>query len=245
MSWQALKWAEEQRAGDLSANAVLRVRASHADKNGRGFVGVPEIAEVLQTTKTTVRRADERLIKKSLMKFTEERAGQTLRVKVYQLSLPRNSSATLPFNERKTDAKRTRNSSETVAKQMRNSSATLPSHDTRARVTLNPEPGTQEDKRLRSNNADLLSSSSKEEEGKKSRPALNRPTSEEEVINYLSDDPEFNELRDPITDALWFWTANENNDWKYAGKDWREYAKQTVYARKFPSQNPKWKPHED
>ena len=240
MSWQALKWADEQRAGDLSASAVLYVRASHADKNGRGFVGVPEIAEQLGTTKPTVHRADERLVKKGLLKWTKERAGQTLSIKVYQLSLPRSSNTTLLLEN---------------TKQTRSSNTTLPLRDTRAR---SPEPGTETT--VRSPENELIVSNNNKDD-KNFRPAcLSRPKDAGEVWEYIynanDDHPEqetaplakyFIELAGDDGDDdegnrdIDFWLLmNERKGWRGV-TDWHVYLRDTFLRGWFPSQKRKAK----
>ena len=87
MSWESLKWAAEQRAGDLSANAVLQVYADHATKTGRTWVDSKTIAERLQTTKPTVLDAISRIIARGLMEDTGERVGKTGKVRVFQLKM--------------------------------------------------------------------------------------------------------------------------------------------------------------
>ena len=109
MSWPALKWAAEQRAGDPIANAVLRVRADHADDSGRVFIDAPAIANELETTKPTVLAADKRIIEKKLMQHTGDWAGKTRRVPVYQLAMPKQLT-------KETVMKRTRDGKETVKK---------------------------------------------------------------------------------------------------------------------------------
>jgi hypothetical protein len=62
-SWHALKWAANQRAGSLSANAVLRVMADHANQQGQVWICASEIAAELDTSKPTVLAAQTRLRK--------------------------------------------------------------------------------------------------------------------------------------------------------------------------------------
>ena len=88
MSWQALKWAAQQRAGDLAASAVLRVLADHASNTGRTFVDSKTICDELGTTKPTVLDAIKRLLERGLMEDTGERIGKTGRVPVFQLKMP-------------------------------------------------------------------------------------------------------------------------------------------------------------
>jgi hypothetical protein len=98
MSWQALKWAAQQQAGDLSANAVLRVYADHADQIGRTWVDSNTIAKELQTSQPTVLNATKRLVESGLLKDTKERSGQTGSVRVFQLKIPRENKRTSSFS---------------------------------------------------------------------------------------------------------------------------------------------------
>jgi hypothetical protein len=236
MSWQALKWAFEQRGQDLSASAVLFVRANHADKNGRGWLSDGEIAEHIGASPATVRRADERLIEKGLMQFTGERAGQTLSVKVYQLLLPRSSLTTSELK----DGKLTRSSLEAHSKLTRSDTA---SRYARAR---NLEPGTS-DKGVSSPQNSHLSSNEERKITRPttdSRPRGNRPKDKDEMESYFNgDEPEAECLHYlDESDLLWFWEANQANDWKTGGKfihDWKAWARSTYHAQKFPTQRQK------
>jgi len=251
MSWQALKWAEQQRAGDLSANAVLRVRASHADKDGRGFVGIPEIADELETAKTTVRRADKRLVKKGLMQFTGDRSSET--VKIYQLPLPQKSSAgssaTLPPGSSVEVATKKRGSSVEVATKERGSSATLPLHDTRAsaRASRNPEPGTTDNRVSSPKNSHLLSSN---KETTTTRAPFKAPRDVEEVFEYIfdhknDDNRDLADLREQIEDGdvEWWFHANRAKSWKGVD-DWHALLEATFSGGYFPSQKRKRKGHQ-
>jgi hypothetical protein len=86
MSRQALKWAAEQRAGDLAANAVLSVYADHATKTGRTCVDSKTIMWELETTERIVLEATNHLLARGLMKDTGERVRF---VRVFQLKMPR------------------------------------------------------------------------------------------------------------------------------------------------------------
>jgi DNA replication protein DnaT len=123
MSWPALKWAATQRAGSLTNNAILRVLADHADKNGQVWVSAPEIARELDTSKPTVLKAQKALLKRGLICDTRERRGATGHVPVFQLQMVKEETS---------------NGEETVKERTSNGKGVLPFHDTRARVIHNP-----------------------------------------------------------------------------------------------------------
>jgi hypothetical protein len=219
MSWQALKWAAQQRAGSLSANAVLRVYADHATKAGRTWVDSKTIAERLQTTKPTVLDAISRIIERGLMEDTGERVGKTGSVRVFQLKMA------LETNEKRSNsftAKRYRSGKEAVKKQTNSFTAGI------GETASNPLTRNQE-------------------EEEKSRGALRRPTNEDEIYEYIfcENDPRTEPLQeflisledhDHERNISWFWQANELSDWKRCKGDWRSYLLLTFARGMFPSQ---------
>jgi hypothetical protein len=228
MSWQALRFALGCDKCDSTAERVVLIEyANHADHRGYTWPSKRFIGSRCRLHHETVARATDTLIAKKLIFRTKKRRGNTGQVEVFRMPKCTYESGL------QTDASK---SAQSVGKASgkRRVSGTL--YDT----NLEPITMNHEEERMASQKPYLSSSS---EERNKSRPALNRPTDEEEVINHLTDDNEFEgELE--IEDCLWFFEANNANGWKIVGKpieDWRAYARATFYARKFPSQRKKKK----
>jgi hypothetical protein len=265
MSWQALRWAAEQRAGDLSANAVLLVYADHATKTGRTWVDSKTIAERLQTTKPTVLDAIGRIIARGLMEDTGERVGKTGSVRVFQLEMALETS-----KERSNSftAKRSRSGKEAVKKESNSFTADA------GETASNPEPVTIEEEEVHNFSS---SSSFKKDEKKetKSRGALRRPTNEDKddknfrpclsrpddagevwayIYNANDDHPKeetaalrkyFSDLAGPDGNDtegdrdIEYWVhINEKNGWRGV-TDWRVHLKETFLRGWFPSQKRK------
>ena len=197
MSWQALKWAAHQRAGSLSANAVLRVYADHASKTGRTFVDSKTIAEELETTKPTVLDAIGRILKRGLMEDTGERVGKTGSVRVFQLKMASKasgkgeSSLTVKRSNSFT-AKRYRSGKEAVKKQSnsftagRGETASNLYPLTRGGVEDSPPPLLYKDEEKNKSRGGLRppTNDAAEESKDESRAAF-RPPTDEEFYTYI------------------------------------------------------------
>jgi hypothetical protein len=245
MSWQARKWADEQRAGDLSANAVLQVYAQHADQTGRTWVGSNTIAEQLETSQPTVLDATKRIIKRGLMKDTKERVGATGNVRVFQLKMPRQKAKQ---RTRGFSVKHTSNAKATHKQCTSNAQEALALSDTRARGTRNMEHG--KETIVQPSAAELIvSSHNKDKDDENVRPGLNRPNDTGEVFEYIyctdNDETEaleryFNELADDEAEQdIHYWLhMNERRGWRGV-TDWHVYLRETFLRGWFPSQQRK------
>jgi hypothetical protein len=264
MSWEALRWAAQQRAGDLAASAVLRVLADHASKTGRTFVDSKTICEELGTTKPTVLDAIGRIIARGLMEDTGERVGKTGSVRVFQLkmALETNKERSNSFT-----AKRSRSGKEAVKKQ--SNSFTADAGETAS--NLKPLTIEEEEAHSFSSSSSIKKDEEKEsnsrgalrrptEDEKNFRPCLSRPKDTGEVWEYIynanDDHPEeetaslvkyFSDLAGPDeNDAegdrdIEYWLhINERNGWRGV-TDWHVHLKETFLRGWFPSQKRKAK----
>ena len=246
MSWQARKWADEQRAGGLSANAVLQVYAQHADQTGRTWVDSNTIAERLETSQPTVLDATKRLIKRGLMKDTGERVGATGNVRVFQLEMPREKAKkrTSSFS-----VKHTSNAKATHKQRTSNAQEALALSDTRARAEHGNMEHGKDETIVQPSAAELLVSSHNEDKKNENvRPGLSRPNDSGEVFEYIycTDSGEtealksyFNELADDDEadrDIEYWLHMNERRGWRGV-TDWRVYLRQTFLKGWFPAPN--------
>jgi hypothetical protein len=226
MSWRALRWAFDcDKVESWAEKTVLVEYANHANDDGYTWPSLKFIALRWHTHPARLRRAREALIAKKLLFRTKKRRGITQQNKVFRM--PKFTYERGPESPPSQQHERGRKGGGKGA--IRGS---------KSPTNLKPIIYNHEEERMASQKPYLSSSS----EGKKiSRPASNRPTDDFEVIDYFDEcglwDADSHALT--VTDALWFYEANQANDWKTGGKyieNWRAWFNATYYAGKFPSQ---------
>lgn len=104
MSWQALAWAAKAKAGSLANKAVLLALANVADEHGLSHPSTAYLAEVVECDSKTITAALDRLTAGGLIAETGGRAGKTMQVKVYRLSMTETPPETEGFQKRKASA---------------------------------------------------------------------------------------------------------------------------------------------
>jgi Helix-turn-helix domain len=92
MSWQARKWADDQRPRTAMCKWILLSLAHFANKHGESWPGLDSLVEYSLASKNTVKAAIKILIEDKEIFDTGKRRGETGRVPVYQLPLNETSN---------------------------------------------------------------------------------------------------------------------------------------------------------
>lgn len=96
MSYEAYQWARQQRTGDPQCNLVLRALADFADRDGSCWPSVDTLVHETDLSKSTVRRAIQRLEKLGLIERQARLRGNGSQTSNrYRLKLDRNPKLVL------------------------------------------------------------------------------------------------------------------------------------------------------
>ena len=71
MSFEAMKWASEQKAGNSTNKCILWILANYADQDFTCFPSIKKIATMAECSESTARRSLHDLRKKSLIEIRE------------------------------------------------------------------------------------------------------------------------------------------------------------------------------